>query len=658
MLSSLKTLVFGRAIANRDARSEKFGVLRGVAAIGLDGLSSVAYGPEAMLTILAGTGLAGLNVQIGIAVAIVLLLTALYFSYLQTIGAYPSNGGAYVVASDNLGSYAGPLAAAALMIDYLLTVAVGISSGIGALISAVPSLHPYTLSLCLIVLMGLTLVNLRGTGESSTFLAIPTYLFIGSIGAMLAVAVAHAWASGGHPVPVDPPPPLPPATQTVGIWLLLRAFASGCTAMTGVEAVSNGVNSFREPKVPTARRTLTVIVVTLGVFLLALAVSTRAFDVMAMDQTQPGYQSVLSQLTAAVFGRGWAYYITIAAVLAVLCLSANTSYVGFPRLCETVAKDGYLPGEFAIPGRRLVYSAGIVFLTLGAGALLIGFDGVTDRLIPLFAVGAFLSFTLSQVGMAVHWRRKLRASQTGQTTAAPNERKRTLVRLFVNGFGALATGIALAIIIVGKFTEGAWIVIIAIPVTLMFLRAAKRFNVEVDRRLLSGCQAQIDVRDHTAPIVIVPIRRWDLLARKAVEYALRLSPDVTALHVTKTQGPDVRERIGRLKQNWQKYVEAPVLQNGLRPPRLEIVQSEYRSLLTPILDAVKSIGERDPHRPLLVVLPELVEENWWGYLMHTHREARLRTKLLQYGGPRISVVSVPWQLKPQTPDEGLQAENS
>jgi amino acid transporter len=658
MLSSLKTFLFGPPIPNRDARSEKVGVFRGVAAFGLDGLSSVAYGPEAMLTILAGTGLAGLNVQVGIAVAIVLLLAVLYFSYRQTIAAYPSSGGAYVVALDNLGSYAGPLAAAALMIDYLLNVAVGISSGIGALISAVPSLHPYTLSLCLIVLTVLTLANLRGTRESSFLLSIPTYLFIGCLGTMLAVALAKAWISGGHPVPVVPPPPLPPVTQAVGVWLCLRAFASGCTAMTGVEAVSNGVNSFREPRVLTARRTLTVIVVTLGTFLLALAASTRAFEVMAMDQTQPGYQSVLSQLTAAVFGRGWAYYITIASVLAVLCLSANTSFVGFPRLCKTVATDGYLPREFALPGPRLVYTAGIVFLTLGAGALLIFFEGVTDRLIPLFAVGAFLSFTLSQLGMAVHWRRKLRASRPDEAIAGADERRRTYVRLFVNGFGAVATGIALVIIIVGKFTEGAWIAIIAIPLTLMLLRACKRFDVRVDRRLLAGSHSPIDVRDHTPPVVIVPIRRWDQLARKAIEVALRLSPDVTVLHVTKLEGPDAREAIGHLKDNWQKYVEAPVRQSGLPPPRLEIVRSEYRSLLAPILDAVKSIYHRDPKRLVLVVLPELVEENWWGYLMHTHRERQLHAKLLRYGGPRISVVSVPWQLKPQTPDEGLQAEDA
>ncbi len=658
MSRSLKTILLGPAIANRDARTEKVGVLRGVAAVGLDGLGSVAYGPEAMLTVLAGTGLAGLNVQVGIAIAIVLLLTALYFSYRQTIAAYPTNGGAYVVASQNLGPRAGTLAAAALMIDYLLNVAVGISSGVGALISAVPSLEPHTLSLCLIILVGLTLANLRGTRESSLLLSIPTYLFIASLGLMLATALVKAWASGGNPEPVDPPPALAPVTHAVGIWLLLRAFASGCTAMTGVEAVSNGVNSFKEPKVRTAHRTLTVIVVTLGVFLLALAASTRAFDVMAMDQTQPGYQSVLSQLTAAVFGRDWIYYITMSSVLAVLCLSANTSFVGFPLLCETVARDGFLPKEFALAGRRLVYSAGILFLMLGAGILLVVFNGVTDRLIPLFAVGAFLSFTLSQFGMAAHWRRELRTSHGDATADAAIERKRTYTRLFVNGFGGVATGAALAIIIIGKFVEGAWIVVIALPVTLMVLWACKRFNEGVDERLLLGCHSPIDVHDLTPPVVIVPINRWDGLTRKAIEYALRLSPDVTALHITRLEGPGVEEAIGHLKQNWKKYVEAPSRENGIEPPHLKIVRSEFRNLVTPVLDAVKAIDDRDPNRTVLVVMPALVEVNWWGYLMHTHRERRLRRKLLQYGGPRVSVASVPWQLKPATPDEGLAAEHA
>ena len=658
MTRSLKTILFGPAIANRDARTEKVGVLRGVAAMGLDGLGSVAYGPEAMLTVLAGTGLAGLKVQTGIAVAIVLLLTVLYFSYRQTIAAYPTNGGAYVVASQNLGPRAGTLAAAALMIDYLLNVAVGISSGVGALISAVPSLEPHTLSICLIILLGLTLANLRGTRESSLLLSIPTYVFIGSLGLMLATAVTKVWLAGGRPEAIDPPPALAPVTHAVGIWLVLRAFASGCTAMTGVEAVSNGVNAFKEPKVQTARRTLTVIVTTLAVFLLALAASTRAFDVMAMDQTQPGYQSVLSQLTAAVFGRDWFYYVTMSSVLAVLCLSANTSFVGFPLLCETVARDGFLPKEFALAGRRLVYSAGILFLTAGAGLLLIVFKGVTDRLIPLFAVGAFLSFTLSQFGMAAHWLRELRIARGTQTGEGALERKRTYTRLFINGFGGVATAVALAIIIIGKFVEGAWIVVIAVPLTLMLLWACKRFNVEVDEHLMRGCRSPIDVRDRTPPVVIVPINRWDRLSRKAIEYALRLSPDVTALHITRLEGPGVEEAIGRLKQNWKKYVEAPSRENGIKPPHLKIVRSEYRNLVTPVLDAVKAIDDRDPNRTVLVVMPALVEMNLWGYLMHTHRERRLRAKLLQYGGPRVSVASVPWQLKPQTPAEGLEAEDA
>jgi amino acid transporter len=657
MSISLSKILLGRRISNREFHAEKVGILRGVPAMGLDGLGSVAYGPEAMLTVLVVAGSAGLCAAIGIAIVIVLLLAMLYFSYRQTIAAYPTNGGSYVVAKQNLGSNLGLLAASALMIDYLLNVAVGISAGVGALTSAIPQLHPYTLSLCILILIALTVANLRGTRESSSVFALPTYAFIASVATMLGMAVAATWLSNGHPQPVVPPPPIPPAVEAIGVWLILRAFASGCTAMTGVEAVSNGISAFSEPRVRTAHRTLTVIVVTLGIFLLALALATRSYGVMAMDQSKDGYQSVISQLTAVVFGRDWPYYVTMAAVLSVLCISANTSFVGFPRLCHTVATDGYLPSPFAVPGRRLVYSAGITFLAVGAGTMLTLFDGITDRLIPLFALGAFLSFTLSQAGMAVHWLHVRRSHQEiAHQHDDGRQRTATGARLAINATGAMATGAALAVILVAKFAEGAWIVLIAIPATLIVLKSCKRYNAELDRRMLRGSHTRIDVRDHVPPVAIVPIRRWDQLSRKAVEYALRLSPDVTALHITKLEGPDVNDEADRLKNNWHRFVDDPAREFGLKPPQLEIVRSEYRSVLMPLLKAVRTIDQREPKRPVLVVLPELVEGKWWGYLMHTHRERRLRAKLLRYSGPRISVATVPWQIQPLTPEQGLREE--
>ena len=350
---------------------------------------------------------------------ILVLLAILLFSYWQTIEAYPNNGGSYIVAKDNLGTNAGLLAAAALMVDYLLNVAVGISAGVGALTSAIPMLHPYTLWLCLGILFVIAVMNLRGTRESGLAWAVPTYLFVASLGVILAWGTYKVMTSHGQPEPAVPPPHIPQASDAVTLWLLLRAFASGCTAMTGVEAVSNGVNAFAEPKVRYAHGTLAAIVIILGLLLLGIAYVARGYGVMAMDQTQEGYQSVLSQLVGAVYGRGWFYYVTIGSVLAVLCLSANTSFVDFPRLCHLVAEDDFLPRPFAVPGRRLVYSVGILFLAAGAGGLLTVFGGITDRLIPLFAVGAFLSFTLSQVGMAAHWWRRASPGKLRERRSGP-----------------------------------------------------------------------------------------------------------------------------------------------------------------------------------------------------------------------------------------------
>jgi len=330
MSFSLTKLLIGRPVANREAEGRKLGILTGVPAMGLDGLGSAAYAPEAALTILAATGAAGLA-HIGSITWVILLLSAiLCFSYWQTIAAYPGNGGSYIVAKDNLGTNTGLLAAAALMLDYLLNVAVGISAGVGALTSAIPALHPYTLWLCLGILAAITLMNLRGTRESGLAWAVPTYLFIVSLGFVLAWGTYQLISAGGHPHAVVPPPGALQPTEAVTLWLLLRAFASGCTAMTGVEAVSNGVNAFREPKVRHAHGTLVAIVVILGVLLLGIAHIAQGYGVMAMDQTKDGYQSVLSQLVGAVYGRGWFYYVAIGSVLAVLCPQPIPASWDFP----------------------------------------------------------------------------------------------------------------------------------------------------------------------------------------------------------------------------------------------------------------------------------------------------------------------------------------
>ena len=638
---SIRSALLGRTLANQEAAGDKIGVLEGVPAMGLDGLGSAAYGPEAALTVLVPLGAAGLGSIGPITAVILVLLGILFLSYWQTIQAYPSNGGSYTVARENLGTGAGLLAAAALMVDYMLNVAVGISAGIAALTSAIPALQPYTLPLCLAVLALVTGVNLRGTKESGLVLALPTYLFILGLGGMLLFGAAKILAGDGAPVLA--PPGVPAATQAFSIWLLLRAFAAGCTAMTGVEAVSNGVGAFREPRVGNAHGTLAVIVAVLAFLLGGIAWLCSHYGIMAMDQTQPGYQSVLSQLVGAVHGRDWLYYVVIASVLAVLCLSANTSFVGFPRLCRQVASDSFLPTAFAVPGRRLVYTVGILFLAGGAGLLLAVFGGITDRLIPLFAVGAFLSFTLSQAGMAAHWRREKRG-------------RADHLRLWINGVGAVATGLALAIILAAKFTEGAWLTVLVIPLTLVLLHAVHRYYAALDRQLLQGHEAPLHLHRYEPPRLIIPIARWDRVARNAVTFAMGLSPDVTALHCTELEGPDAEEHEKSLRAEWQHCVEGPAGKAGLPIPRLIVRSSPYRSVLGPLLRLIEEQGGCHPGRPLAVVLPQLVEKRWWEGIMHTHRERRLRAALLRDGGEGLAVIGVPWQLQPPAPKKLLAEE--
>src|SRR5579872_3871226 len=382
-------LVVGKPIKTSDERAEQIGPAAGIPIFGLDALSSAGYGPEAALTLLIPLGVLGLHYILPITLAILILLTIVFFSYLQTIGAYPGGGGSYTVARENLGENAGILAAAALMIDYILTVAVGISAGVGALVSAAPFLQRYTLILCLAILLLIALVNLRGLSEAGKVFMAPTYLFIGTLIITILLGVMRAIFSGGHPHPVVAPHSLHAVAATAGAWLLLQAFASGCTAMTGVEAVSNGVRAFREPGVKNARITLTVIIAILIVLLAGIAYLSRIYQIGATDAGQPGYESVLSQMIGAVAGKGIFYYISMTSILLVLSLSANTAFADFPRLCQMIALNRYLPSSFASSGRRLVFSGGIYALTFLAGSLLIIFGGITDRLIPLYAVGAF-----------------------------------------------------------------------------------------------------------------------------------------------------------------------------------------------------------------------------------------------------------------------------
>ncbi len=619
---SLLDVVIGRPMASKEERAERIGPAAGIPIFGLDALSSAAYGPEAALTLLIPLGAAGVAYILPISISIVVLLAILYLSYRQTISAYPSGGGSYTVARENLGEGAGLLAAAALMIDYVLTAAVGISAGVGALVSAVPELHPHMLSICLGILLVITLVNLRGLRESGVAFMIPTYLFVGCMLALLGVGVAKALAAGGHPAPAETLPALPPASAMVSAWMLLQVFSSGCAAMTGVEAVSNGVRAFREPTAPTAQKTLTVIIAILMVLLLGIAYLCNAYGIGATNP-EKGYESVLSMLLRAVAGKGAFYWVSIASILAVLSLSANTAFADFPRLCRIIARDSFLPHSFASTGRRLVYSQGVFVLAMLTAALLIIFGGVTDRLIPLYAVGAFLAFTLSQAGMVIHWKRQ-----------GPGHWH----HIAVNGIGAVATALTTVVVLGAKFLEGAWITVLLIPVMLLVMHRVRRHYEAVEKETASTTPA--DFQPSAEPIVVVPVANWSRITEKGLRFAYKISRSVRAIHVSAdAESPD------SFCPNWTDLVELPARAAGLPPPELVIVDSPYRFVLRPILDYVLQLEKDHPDRQIVVVLPELVEFRWYHYLMHNQRAEILKAWLLVRGSERIIVANVPWHLK-------------
>ena len=619
----ISDLLFGRPLATSEERAEHIGPAAGIPVFGLDALSSAAYGPEAALTLLLPLGIGGIHYIGPITLAILILLVILYFSYSQTIEAYPYGGGSFTVAGENLGDGAALLAAAALMIDYVLTAAVGISAGIGALISAVPSLHPHTLALCLGVLALLTLVNMRGVRDTGVVFLIPTYLFLGTLLIVIGVGLFRSLTSAGHPAPVIPPPALPPAVTAVSLWILLKVFSSGCTAMTGVEAVSNGVMAFRDPTTRNARRSLTVIIVLLTVLLAGIATLCHFYNVGATDPNSPGYQSVLSQITLAVAGRGWFYYLTIGSILLVLALSANTAFADFPRLTRAIALKGYAPNIFTLRGRRLLYSWGIYVLVLLTASLLILFRGVTDRLIPLYAIGAFMAFTLSQAGMVVHWMRR----------REPHAR----LRIFVNGLGAVATGITTVVVLVTKFTEGAWVTAMLIPILIFAMAAVHRHYQHIAGQ--TACPEPLQTTNIRPPIVIIPMDRWSRLSAKALRFAISISDELQIVHV---DSPDVDHGKDELASVFPDKILKPLREAGLPEPKFERLRSPYRTILMPLLDYILSEERAHEDRHIAVLVPELVVRHWWENLLHNRRSSLLKLLLLVRGKQRIVVINIPW----------------
>jgi amino acid transporter len=618
--TSFLDLLLGRPLATSEERAEHIGPIAGIPIFGLDALSSAAYGPEAALTLLIPLGLLGVREIVPISVAILTLLVIVYFSYRQTIDAYPHGGGSFTVASENLGDGAGLLAAAALMIDYVLTAAVGISAGVGALISAVPDLQDHKLALCLGILALLTMVNMRGVRDTGVVFMIPTYLFLITLLIVIGVGGWQMALSGGHPHPVMALPKPGPATEMLTLWLLLKVFSSGCTAMTGVEAVSNGVMAFRDDARSNAKKTLTIIIALLCVLLLGIALLCRAYGVAATDPDGAHYESVLSILTRAVMGQGWFYYVTIGSILAVLALSANTAFADFPRLTRAIALNNFLPHIFLLRGRRLLYSWGIYFLVGLTALLLILFGGVTDKLIPLYAIGAFLAFTLSQAGMVVHWKRKGGSH----------------LRMTVNGVGAVATGITTVVVLVTKFTSGAWITALLIPLMILLMRAVRRHYDRVERE--TALEEPLPAAMVEQPIVVMPIDRWSRVSEKAISFALSLSSDVRCIHIQSGDDPDP------ISLDWQKFIVDPLQAAKKAVPQLVVVKSPFRYILQPLIDYILSICPADAAQRVCVLVPELVVRHWWENLMHNRRADLLKVLLLMRGNRNIVVINIPWYL--------------
>lgn len=627
-------VLFGRPLASDEAHTAQISPAVGIPIFGLDGLTSAAYGPEAAMTLLIPLGFYGVqHYLLPIFGLILSLLTILYLSYRQTITAYPNGGGSFTVASENLGDKAGLFAAAALMIDYVLTAAVGISAGVTALVSAFqeteygPKLHEHQMLMCLLILGGIALVNMRGVKETGVVFMLPTGMFVGTLMATIGIGVLHAVLAHGHPKPLyNPPPPVDNPLHMLSGWilvyLLLKAFSSGCAAMTGVEAVSNGVTAFKEPRSKNANYTLTVIIGMLIILLFGLSYVARAYGVTAMDPSATNYQSVLSIEVAAVFGRSWVYFLTMGSVLAALSFSANTAFADFPRMARAIAGKDYLPHVFLLRGRRLLFSHGIYALTGLTALILIISNGVTDFLIPLYALGAFLAFTLSQAGMVKHWHK---------TLDAPHRH----IKMFVNGLGATATGITLCVLLFSKFTEGAWVIAILVPMLIVMMYGVKRHYTRVRAETLDPTPLRLT--GLAPPIVVIPMATWDKVTEKAMRFGMLMSPVVKVVHVDS----DDADALGKV---WEQMVMTPVREHHMAEPELVTVKSTYRTILSPLMDYVLKLEDDYPGRKIAVLLPELVVRHWWENLLHGQRVQLLKLLLLLKGNQRIVVVNIPWYL--------------
>ena len=604
--SQLKRFVVGKPIPSALAHHERLSRFTGLAVLSSDALSSVAYATEEIVRVLILVGPAALGLASPIAIVIAAILAIVVFSYRQTIHAYPSGGGAYLVAKDNLGDGAALIAAASLLIDYVLTVAVSIAAGVAAITSAFPDWHIRPVEATLIFVLILMVGNLRGIKESGQIFAVPTYFFVLTI---LMLIIAGAWrVATGSALAVTTVAPVLSTGQPLTLFLLLTAFANGCTAMTGVEAVSNGVPAFKPPEAKNAASTMLMMAVLAITMFVGITLLAHAFHVLPSEQ-----ETVVSQLARGVFGsRGPAYYAVQAATMLILVLAANTAYADFPRLASILARDRYLPRQLMNQGDRLAFSNGIVGLSVFAAILLVIFGGDTHALIPLYMIGVFVSFTLSQAGMVMHWRR-LR-SPGWRTSAA------------INGIGAIVTGIVLLVVAVTKAHEGAWIILVLIPIHVLFFRSTRRHYELVQTQLsLTGWQPHDPKRN----VVLVPISGIHRAVVQALDYAKTLSSDVRAVYV----GLD-------LKATEQLRAQWPAWGQGVE---LVILESPYRSLMEPLLDYIEALSKAEPPTYVTVALPEFVPARWWHHLFHNQSALLIKGALLFKRN--VVVTSVPFHLQ-------------
>ncbi|TLY46193.1 MAG: APC family permease [Nitrospirae bacterium] len=601
----LKRWLLGHPLTTKQAVHERLSNPVALAIFSSDPLSSVAYATEEILLVLVLAGTAALHYSIGISIVIVGLVAILTASYRQVIFAYPSGGGAYVVAKCTLGEPPGLVAAAALLIDYVLTVAVSVAAGIAAITSAVPELHEHRVGLGLLAIVVLTLGNLRGVRESGKIFALPTYLFVGSLGLVIVVGLGRALFGATEPHPL----PSVPAVEGLTLFLLLRAFSSGCTALTGIEAISNGVPAFRPPASQNAATTMFWMATILGGLFLGITILAYVYRLEPREE-----ETLISQIARISLGEGALYYFMQVSTMLILILAANTSYNGFPRLASLLAQDSFLPHQMRNVGDRLAFSNGIFILGLSAALLLILFHGETHALIPLYAIGVFLSFTLSQAGMVRHW----------QDRKGRGWRKKFAINLS----GAVATGVATVVLAITKFTHGAWMVIFLIPLLIgMFKKIQWHYK-------MADWQLSLTMYDRPKSpprnIVVMPVGSVNRAVVIALDYVRQRAQDIRAVHV------DVDpEETAKIKADWEKW--------GTGIP-LVILPSPYRSFLQPLLDYIEKVREENPGAWVTVVLGEVVPARWWENLLHNQRALLIKAALLFKF--RVIVTDVPYHLGP------------